>query len=472
MRKTKIVFTIGPSTENEEILRQIVPNIDIVRFNFSHNKKEWHKENLQKVRKIQKEIGGKAIATVADLQGPKIRIGEMGDSIQLKESELLYFTPFVELHNPEKKIFYVDYPKIHEQLSPGNQILLDNGLSAELVVTEVKNEMVEAKVIFGGILKGRKTVNLPGVLVDLPVLTEKDLEDLDFVLNLDFDFVALSFVRSVEDVLWLKRILKEKKREDIKIMVKIEDQYGVKNFEEIINEADASIIARGDMGAEMRLEEIPSIQEDLIKISRYNGKPSIVATQMLESMVEKPMPTRAEVTDVANAVWQKCDAVWLSEESSVGKYPKRAVEWLVRIINETEKGIVYESPKIYELKNKLGKNVMVAGASEIAEMIGAKKIVAMTETGTTANLVSSMRPSTEIIAFCPNRRVENQLALSWGVFPISIEFGDSPDEAYQNALKEIKNRNIMADGEKFVLVSDAILGGERSLSIQIREFQI
>jgi len=473
MRKTKIIVTVGPSIESEEVLREVLKEADVARFNFSHNEQEWHKRMLEKVRKIQEELK-RPIATIADLQGPKIRIGEMTNPVEFFQDEIVAFTPTKEKHNPDKKIIYVDYPKMHIQMKAGDKIMLDNGLSAELIVTEIKDDLIFARVIFGGIVKGRKTVNLPGVFVELPILTEKDFSDLNFILPLDFDYIALSFVRKPSEVLELRKILDEKKS-DKKILVKIEDQFGVENFDEIMAVSDGCIIARGDMGAEMELEKIPSVQKEMIRISRKHGKPAVVATHMLESMVKNPMPTRAETTDVANAVWQKCDSVWLSEESSVGAYPVRAVSWLVRIINETEKSVKYEMPKILEEKDKLekkeksDKQIMISGSAYIAQMVDAKAFVVMTRTGKTASIASSIRTDMKILAFCPNKRVQNQLALNQGVSAFEIEFLEDPNKTFEKAVQVIKEKNLLEKGDKFVLLSDVEMLGEKKLSAQIRE---
>lgn len=436
-KKTKIVATIGPATSSKEALEKIIrAGVNVCRINFSHGSHEEYAKVVQDIRAIN-ESQGRNIAILADLQGPKIRIGE------LKEKEInLVNGAAIEIYASEKILgttekLSVNYPDFASDLKPGEKILIDDGkLVLEVVETFVRENRVRAKVISGGSLTSKKGVNLPNTKLSLPSLTSKDLEDLQFALDQKLEWVALSFVRTANDIIELKKRIADQGG-SAKVIAKIEKPEAVKNIEEIIKEVDGIMVARGDLGVELPMEEVPLIQKKLVRISLRNAKPVIIATQMMESMIHHYRPTRAEVNDVANAVLDGADAVMLSAETSVGKYPFLVVENMAKIIRQIEiSGEDYN----YEFPPKGGEERFMTdsicySATKLAQRVDAAGIITMTHSGYTAFKISSFRPAAPIFVFSGNREILNKLSLVWGVTAFYYDKFVSTD----HTIADIKN---------------------------------
>jgi len=415
MKKTKIVATMGPSTNDREVLMKMMKaGMDVCRINFSHGKHEDYRALVNMIRSIDEELD-RSTSILADLQGPKLRIGEVENgSFSVKKGDEI-FIGVTDIIGTAKKvsITHLDFPKDVEK---GETILIDDGkLQLEILETDGK-ELVKARFLNDGVVSSRKGVNLPDTKVSIPSLTEKDLEDLEFALEMDFDWIGLSFVREPKDVIDLKNII-DAKNKHARVVAKIEKPEAVKHIKEIIRYTDAVMIARGDLGVEIPMQDVPIVQKRIIKLCKKMAKPTIVATQMMESMIESPTPTRAEVNDVANAVLDNTDAVMLSAETSVGKYPIDTVKAMTKIITRIEQ---------YELRIKTKANInyqnerfitdsICFSSTELSNKVGAKAIVIMTHSGYSAYRISSMRPNANIYAFTKNKRLLTQLSLVWGV---------------------------------------------------------
>jgi len=410
--KTKIIATIGPATSSREMLKKIIETgVNVCRLNFSHGTHADHQEVLERIRSIDEEL---EIHTgiLADLQGPKIRIGDMGEGREVIAGDRLQIT--TNKDNPDAIwINYKDFPRDVQQ---GENILLDDGkLKFEIVSTDGK-ENVEAKVIFGGILKSRKGVNLPDTKISMPCLTEKDLVDLEFVLKYDIPWIGLSFVRSADDVLELKSRIAKAGKTSL-VVAKIEKPEAVQNLDAIIDVADALMVARGDLGVEIPLQEVPLIQKSIVKQCRNKAKPVIIATQMMESMIDSFAPSRAEVNDVANAVLDGADAVMLSGETSVGKYPVEVVSTMMKIVMRIEQSDQIYNTEIFpeDVPARFITDSICDSAAQLAKTAHAKGIVTMTFSGYTAFKTASYRPNGFIFVFTANRKILDMLSLVWGV---------------------------------------------------------
>jgi pyruvate kinase len=415
--KTKIVATIGPATSSEKNLRKIInAGVNVCRINFSHGSHEEYAEVVRIIRAINSDEQ-KSVAILGDLQGPKIRIGEIeGGEIVLEEGKRIEIVSDKAIKGTTERL-YVSYQDIARDIKPGEKILIDDGkLVLEVLKTHSSEGRIEAKIIGGGSLTSKKGVNLPNTKLSLPSLTKKDLKDLEFALKHKMEWIALSFVRSARDIIELKHLISEKGG-SAKVIAKIEKPEAVKYIDDILHEADALMVARGDLGVEMPMEEVPLLQKQLVKKSLRNAKPVIIATQMMESMIHHYRPTRAEVNDVANAVMDGADAVMLSAETSVGKYPILVVENMSKIIHQVEKsGEDYN----YEFPPKGGEDRYITdsicySASKLAQRVDAKGIITMTHSGYTAFKISSFRPESTIFVFSSNREILNMLSLVWGV---------------------------------------------------------
>jgi len=416
-KKTKIVATLGPATSSKDTLEEIIKaGVDVCRINFSHGSHDEYAQVIRDIRQINDEQG-RNVAILADLQGPKIRIGE------LEEKEVILVNGAkIEIFSNQKfkgtaERLSVNYDDFARDLKSGEKILIDDGkLVLEVLQAFPKEHKVVAKVLSGGSLTPKKGVNLPNTKLSLPSLTEKDLKDLQFALDQKLEWVALSFVRTARDIIELKYIISEQGG-GARVIAKIEKPEAVQNIEEIIKEVDGLMVARGDLGVELPMEEVPLIQKRLVKISLRHAKPVIIATQMMESMIQHYRPTRAEVNDVANAVMDGADAVMLSAETSVGKYPVLVVENMAKIIRQIEiSGEDYN----YEFPPKGGEERFVTdsicfSATKLAQRVDAKGIITMTHSGYTAFKISSFRPTSIIFVFSSNREILNMLSLVWGV---------------------------------------------------------
>ncbi|HET8575207.1 MAG TPA: pyruvate kinase [Candidatus Paceibacterota bacterium] len=452
LKKTKIVATIGPATESEEMLTKLIQEgLNVIRLNFSHGDFAEHQLKLDNARKAAKKLGAR-VAILQDLSGPKIRIGDFyQDRVQLKKGST--FTLKTEKITGNEQEAYVNYPTLPEEVSKGQIIMLDDG-KKQLEVTKVGKGFVETKVLVGGDTKGRRGVNIPGANLSISALTEKDKKDIAFGVKNDVEFFALSFVRRVGDIEELRAILKRKKC-DAHIIAKIETQEAVDNFEEILTAVDGVMVARGDLAIEVPAEKVPLIQKRIIALANAAGKPVITATQMLESMIHSPVPTRAEVSDVANAIYDGTDAVMLSEETTLGEYPLEAVKVMARVAKETEEsffdGVATNETNEMDLEGVPVTDSVTASVVNTANEVNAKTIVALTDSGLTARMISRYRPKMPILALSGSEKTCNRLALSFGCFPEKVErFGDLKN-ALEVVRRECVNQKLASRGDKVIV---------------------
>ncbi|XDE64257.1 pyruvate kinase [Arthrospira platensis BEA 1257B] len=416
-RRTKIVATIGPASNSPEVLYQMIKaGMNVVRLNFSHGSHEQHTKTVALLKEISQELKT-SITLLQDLQGPKIRVGQLPDGgIQLIAGEYITLVPIDEYKSKPNTIA-IDYLHLGEEAEIGAQVLLDDGL-LELKVEEISGNQVKCKILEGGTLKSRKGVNLPSLTLRLPSLTEKDQQDLEFGISLGVDWVSLSFVRNAEDVRVLKDFLASKNASQISVMAKIEKPQAIANLEEIISECNGLMVIRGDLGVEMSPERVPLLQKQIIRLCNQKGIPVITATQMLDSMINNPRPTRAEASDVANAIIDGTDAVMLSGESAVGKYPIRAVEMLAKIAEDVEPEINFINypPAFNDETHAISEAI-----NTIDKIIDLHCIIAYTCSGYTGQLAAAERPKAPVVALTPNPKVYHRLNLVWGVKPLLLE---------------------------------------------------
>ena len=464
MRKTKIICTLGPATEKTEVLRQLIQKgSDVFRLNMSHASHDWVRDIVPRIRMLAQKAG-RPVALLLDTQGPAIRTGDLKANLHLKPGDILEFI----VHGARSKERYsvdVNYPGFADDVIVGNTILVDNGLIKLLVLDKGRNR-VRSKVLTRAILGSRRHINLPGVHVNLPSLTRKDLADVSLGVEIGVDFVGLSFVREKSDIEQLRKILSRKKS-NARIVAKIEDQLAVRSIDKMIDSADAIMVARGDLGIECPMEDLPIIQRRIVKNCLRLGKPVIVATQLLESMIANPLPTRAEITDVANAVFEQADAVMLSGETTIGRYPVECVEVLHRVAMRIERsgGAGYAEHAV--LENTRQKTV--ASPVALANSLPDSKLVVFTLQGRMARYTSNLRPRrAPIFAFTPSEEVYRQLALCWGTFPTCIDFTGGPDKAMAAAEKFLRKNKWAAPGDRMVIVSDVRMGRALIDSIQLR----
>lgn len=457
MRRTKIVCTIGPASSSPKSLQELIrAGMDVARLNFSHGSQAGHLEVIKALRKLA-PLSGKSVAIIQDLAGPKIRIGRFKSGkiiLHSGDNFILTDKPIVG----DNQAVSVSYPGFSLEVKPGDSLLLaDGALELEVIKTDEHN--VRCRVIIGGPLSSYKGVNLPSRSLKVPSLTEKDKQDLEFGLKQRVDYIALSFIKTAEDILAAKQLLKERKA-SIPLIAKIEKHEALDNIDDIIEVVDGIMIARGDLGVEIPLESIPLVQKSLIRKANLAGKPVITATQMLKSMVDNPRPTRAEVTDVANAILDGTDAVMLSEETAVGKYPVKAVSTMSRIAEDAESGFPFEAwtARLGEIEEKTLPEAVGCAAVNLADQIKASTIVSFTQSGSTALLVSKYRPRQPIIAATPSRETYRRLALVWGVIPILTRKMDNTDELIKSALAAAQKRGLVKSGEKVVITAGVPVG--------------
>jgi pyruvate kinase len=464
MRRTKIICTIGPATEKTETLRELLrEGADIFRLNMSHAKHPWVREIVPRIRQVAAEIP-QPVAILLDTQGPAIRTGVLKSDLKLKPGDILEFT-VRGAKNEEKYSVDVNYAGLVDDISVGDVVLVDNGVMRLLVLGKKRNR-IRCKVLTEGVLGSRRHINLPGVHVNLPPLTEKDLEDVALGVELKVDFVALSFARKRSDLQALRRVLK-KAKSSAQIVAKIEDQSAVRNILGMIEEADVVMIARGDLGIECPMEELPIIQRKIVKRCLQIGKPVIVATHMLESMIENPVPTRAEITDVANAVYEQADAIMLSGETSTGRYPVECVKVFDRVARRIERsgGAGYGKDAILED----ARQKTCAAAVVLANSLARANLVVFTHHGTMARYVSNLRPeNAPIFAFTPNEEVFRQIVISWGVHPIMLEFADDPHITIEAAIKYLRQKRLTHPGDNLIVLSYMLGGRDKVDSVQLR----
>jgi pyruvate kinase len=465
MRRTKIICTLGPATEKSDVLRQMMSaGADVFRLNMSHATHDWVREIVPRIRKIAAEIP-RAVAILLDTQGPAIRTGELKTDLRLKPGDTIEFT-VRGAKSEEKYSVDVNYDGLINDISVGDIVLVDNGVM-RLLVLEKKRNRIRCKVLTPGTLGSRRHINLPGVRVNLPPLTKKDLADVALGAELGVDFVALSFARQKSDLDELRRVVK-KLGSAAQIVAKIEDQSAVRQIDEMIDAADAVMIARGDLGIECPMEELPIIQRRIVKRCLRIGRPVIVATHMLESMIENPVPTRAEITDVANAVFEQADAIMLSGETSVGRYPVECVKVFDRVARRIERsgGAGYGVDALLEnIRQKT-----VASAVVLANSLEHAKLIVFTHHGTMARYVSTMRPErAPVFAFTPSERVYRQVVLCWGTHPVLIEFTDDPDATVEAALNYLRDEKLTDPGDNLVILSDMVASKLKVDSVQLRQ---
>lgn len=464
MQKTRIICTIGPATASYEMLRKMYDaGMNIVRLNMSHGTHESHAQVIKYVKTLNKKVEF-PIPILLDTQGPEIRTGDLATDLNIQQGTIVSISARGPLDVEESSI-HINYADLVEAVNVGDKITVDNGL-INFEVLEKKGRLMQCRVLDGGVLKSKRHVNLPGIRVNLPAITQKDEKDIAFGLAADVDFIALSFVREATDIRQLKQLMGNKTGK-VKIIAKIEDQEGVRNLEAIIQESDGIMVARGDLGAEINLEDLPNVQRKIVRLCAEYGKRVIVATHLLESMIYNPIPTRAEVTDVANAVYEEVDAVMLSGETTVGKYPLKCVEHLRKIAVKTEAIPGLQFAK--QLKRTTDKQQLAIAAVQLAEGLHAKGIVVITRRGIMADFVSNCRPfSTNIYAFTNMSQSRRTMTLNRGVFPFRIDFSCDPEKTLQTAFRILKEREHFRSGEKIVIISD-VLAQQRVDSIQIRE---
>jgi pyruvate kinase len=453
-RRAKIVCTLGPSSNTYDKIKVIaLAGMDVARLNFSHGTHENHLKCIQMIRQISVELQ-KPIAILQDLQGPKIRVQTFEKGrIKLKPNQNFIITTDNIIGNDSKVA--VSYPEFTDDVKPGDFVLLNDGL-IKLQVEEIIGSEVNCRVIFGGYLSDHKGLNLPGSILSIDPLTGKDLKDLEFGIKHNVDYIALSFVQKAADVKYLKTLINNH-NVNIPIIAKIEKPQAVEDLTEIVGEADAIMVARGDLGVEVNAEEVPSIQKKIIKHCNTEGIPVITATQMLESMIHNPRPTRAEASDVANAVLDGSDAVMLSGETAMGKYPLEAVETMDKIIHLIENDHLTSSSKFRRRQPDTKYSTAMSighAACDAAELINAKAIVCLTQSGLTARTIARFRPETKIIAITPKQKTLFRLALIWGIESFSVhEFKENIDDATMDIKKLLLDNSIVNKGDSVVITA-------------------
>lgn len=458
MRRTKIICTLGPATDREGVLEQMVMDgMDVARFNFSHGNYEEQKKRLDELKDIRRRLD-KPIAAILDTKGPEIRICTFKEGgTELTEGQDFMLT--ADKIEGTNEAVSVTYEELARDVKPGDSILLDDGLVG-LIVERIEGRCVHCKVVNGGPVSDHKGVNLPGVCVNMPFISRKDKEDILFGIQEGFDFIAASFTRSAADVKAIRKILDENGGEYINIIAKIENRQGVDNIDSIIQAADGIMIARGDMGVEIPLEDVPVIQKAIIGKVYNAGKQVITATQMLDSMMKNPRPTRAETTDVANAIYQGTSAIMLSGETAAGKYPVEALQTMVRIAVRTESDIDYN--KLFSIRSREARPDMTAAISHATCMtaidLKAKAIITVSKSGRTARMVSKYRPGCMIVGCSPDDITCRRLNLSWGVLPVKIREEYSMEILFLHATEAAEKRGYVKKGEVVVLTAGVPLG--------------
>jgi pyruvate kinase len=451
LHKTKIVATVGPACNTyDKLLELVQEGVNVFRLNFSHGTHEQHLEVIRHIHTINDSFPFN-IAILADLQGPKLRVGEIeNDVMVLRKGDTFYFTNEYKLGNFDG--VYLSYPNFHNDVKLGETIMIDDGKIEVKVIEIAADNRVKVEVTQPGDLTSKKGINLPDTKISLPSLTEKDLADIDFIVQNRIDWIALSFVRTAADITGLREILRSKGYHHIKIIAKIEKPEALNNLREIILASDAVMVARGDLGVELPLERIPMIQKTIIRKCIHRAKPVIIATQMMESMIDRTRPNRSEITDVANAVLEGADAVMLSGETAMGKYPARVIRTMVSIINEVEKEeIVYNRNLVPQPHSpSFLSDALCYNACEISKDVKANALIGMTQSGYTGFMLSSYRPSSPLFVFTKTQSLVNQLSLSWGVQAFFYEHEDSIDNMVEYQIQFLRERGLLQDGDVVV----------------------
>lgn len=457
MRKTKIICTIGPASESEERLKELMlAGMNVARFNFSHGTHEEQKAKFERVLKVREELK-LPVATMLDTKGPEIRLRDFeGGRVELIAGQTFILTTEEMLGTAEKAT--ISYKNLKNDITVGTTILIDDGL-IEMEVTDIKGEEIVCNVINGGFVSNHKGVNVPGAILSMPYISEVDKADIVFGAEMGFEFLAASFARTKEDILEVRQILKDN-GSDMKIIAKIENMQGIQNLEEILDVSDGVMVARGDMGVEIPLEEVPILQKKMIKMANKKGKHVITATQMLESMIKNPRPTRAEATDIANAIYDGTTAIMLSGESAAGLYPVEAVKTMARIAESAEKDIDYRrrmNLRCTDEKKDITTAIAYATCSTAMDLEAAA-IITVTLSGFTAASISRFKPSCPIIGCAMSERVCAQLNLLWGVNPVLIKKEETTEELFNDAVAEAQKAGYVKSGDVVVITAGVPLG--------------
>ena len=457
MRKTKIICTLGPSTDKDGVLRELVANgMNVARFNFSHGSYEEHKGRLDNLKAIRAELG-KPVAALLDTKGPEIRLKEFKNGVEMLEAGQTFTLTTREVEGT-KEICSITYKDLPQDVHEGGTIMLDDGL-IKLRITNVTDTDITCEVLNSGKIKNKKGVNVPGVHLSMPYLSQRDRDDIIFGVQQGFDFIAASFVRTAQDVYDIRNLLNEYDS-NIRIIAKIENREGVNNIDSILAAADAVMVARGDLGVEIDFTELPGIQKSVIDRSFSFGKPIVTATQMLDSMMVNPRPTRAEISDVANAIYDGTSAIMLSGETAAGAYPVEALKTMSAIAERTEDEVHYRDNRLVDAGNgQISVSDATAHAACLtAKDVNASAIVTVSESGNTARLLSKYRPAQPIIACVMNEQVQRQLAISWGITPLMMALAHSTDELIEMSTSLAKENGYLHDGELAVVTAGVPVG--------------
>ena len=456
MRKTKIICTLGPSTDQEGVLRELVANgMNVARFNFSHGSHEEHLGRFEKLKAIREELG-KPVAALLDTKGPEIRLKDFKNGTEMLEAGQTFTLTTREVEGT-KEICSITYKDLPQDVQPGGTIMLDDGLIKLQIVT-VNDTDIVCKVLNSGKIKNKKGVNVPGVHLSMPYMSQRDRDDIIFGAQQGFDFIAASFVRTAQDVYDIRNLLNEYDS-DIRIIAKIENREGVNNIDSILAAADAVMVARGDLGVEIDFTELPGIQKNIIERSFSFGKPIVTATQMLDSMIVNPRPTRAETSDVANAIYDGTSAIMLSGETAAGAYPVEALKTMSAIAERTEQENHARFVPLTENTGKISVSDATAHAACLtAKDVNAAAIVTVSESGNTARLLSKYRPEQPIIACVMKEQVQRQLALSWGITPLMMPLAHSTDELIEMSTSLAKENGYLHNGELAVVTAGVPVG--------------
>ena len=468
MKKTKIVATIGPASESEEVLKKLfTEGVNVARLNFSHGSHQEHKVKIDRIKKLRREMDI-PIGIMLDTKGPEIRLGDIDGEVLLKSGDEFILTNKDLLG--DEKIASISYKDLYKDVRVGGKILIDDGL-VELLVKEIRGEEIITEVENSGLVSSHKGVNVPDANLNLPALTERDIEDIKFGIKEDIDFIAASFVRSREDVLAIRKVLEEERDYTTKIISKIESQRAVEEIDEIIEVSDGIMVARGDLGVEIETEAVPIVQKEIIKKCNIVGKTVITATQMLDSMIRNPRPTRAETNDVANAVLDGTSAVMLSGETASGKYPLEAVVTMRKILEYTENTIDHDEileNRIRDVEKSMT-NAIGRSACVIARDLGAEAIITATTSGNTSRAIAKFRPETPIIASTPFEKIKNQLSLVWGISPVKVLNFKDTDNLIDASMEVAVSKGFIKSGDLVVLtagVPAGIAGSTNLLKIE------
>lgn len=462
MKKTKIICTMGPNTADKGVMMELAKNgMDVARFNFSHGDYNEQLGRLELLKQVRKELDI-PVAALLDTKGPEIRTGLLKDGKKVTLTEGQTYTLTTQEIEGDETMGHINYSGLNEDVSAGNRILIDDGL-IELKVEEVKGDDIVCTVINGGELGERKGVNVPNVRIKLPALTDKDKSDIRFGIKQGFDFIAASFVRTADCIKEIKEMLDEE-GSTMKVIAKIENAEGIENLDAIIDAADGIMVARGDMGVEIPAEQVPHLQKEIIRKCNEACKTVITATQMLDSMIRNPRPTRAEVTDVANAVYDGTDAVMLSGETAMGKYPVEALKMMVSIVEETESHLDYTGYRARKVSDRNTRNISNAvcfASVSTSHDLGADVIIAPSITGFTTTMLSKWKPSARIIGMSPSMATVRQMQLQWGVIPVWSRRAESTDELIENSVEELKAKGLVKEGELAVITAGVVTYARR-----------